>query len=82
MSVINRLNRPWLHFLLLGLGLFLLQGWLFPAPKPVVGPLTEARIDTLQQQWFSSTGRVPTEDQMQRMIRSELDRDMLFQKGL
>jgi hypothetical protein len=76
------LKQPWLHFILLGMGLFLLQGWLFPPPKPVIGPLAPARVETLRQQWISATGRPPRDDQLERMLRSELDRDMLFQKAL
>jgi hypothetical protein len=76
------LKQPWLHFILLGVGLFLLQGWLFPEPKPVIGPIAPARVESLKQQWFSATGRLPGEDQLERMLRSELDRDMLFQKAI
>ena len=43
MTILARLNRPWLHFILLGVLLFYLQGVFFPEPKPVVGPLGEAR---------------------------------------
>ncbi len=82
MRFLARLNRPWLHFLLLGLGLYYLQGVFFPPPKPVVGPLNEARVESLVQQWFASTGRVPTEAQKARMIAAELDRDILFQRAL
>ncbi|MDX1733803.1 MAG: peptidyl-prolyl cis-trans isomerase [Halioglobus sp.] len=82
MTFLSRLNRPWLHFILLGALLFYLQGVLFPAPKPVVGPLNPSRVEALLQQWFSTTGRLPTEEQKQRMVAAELDRDMLFQEAL
>lgn len=82
MAWLSRLNRPWLHFLVLGFALFELQRQAFPAPKPVVGPLSEARIDSLKQQWAAATGRLPTAEQRQRMIAQELDRDMLFQRAL
>ena len=82
MKWLARFNRPWAHFIVLGLGLFILQGFLFPEPKPVVGPLTEARVEALKQQWFSSTGRVPSDEQMLRMVSAELDRDMLFQRAV
>ena len=36
----------------------------------------------LQQQWLSTTGRMPTEEQQARMVNAELDRDMLFQRAL
>ena len=75
-------NRPWLHFLVLGVLLFLLQGALFPEPKPVVGPLAPERLESMLQQWITTTGRPPTEQQQERLVQSELDRDMLFQRAL
>jgi hypothetical protein len=82
MSILTRLNRPWMHFIILGILLFNLQGMMFPQPKPVVGPLGEARVDALVEQWFSATRRMPSEEQKARMIAAELDRDMLFQRAL
>lgn len=82
MKFLARLNRPWMHFILLGFLLFYLQGLLFPVPKPVVGPLSGARLEALQQQWLSATGRLPNAEQLDRMVSAELDRDMLFQRAL
>ena len=82
MSLLARLNRPWMHFIVLGCLLYYLQGVLFPEPKPVLGPLDGARLETLRQQWFASTGRLPTPEQLDRMVNAELDRDMLFQRAL
>jgi hypothetical protein len=48
----------------------------------VIGPLGEARLEALQQQWFASTGRLPKDEQMARMVAAELDRDMLFQRAI
>lgn len=76
------LKKPWLHFIVLGVALYWLQGRLFPEPLPVIGPLSAARVDALQQQWIASVGRMPTEAQMAQMIQAELDRDMLFQQAL
>lgn len=82
MSFLARLNRPWVHFIVLGCVLFYLQGVFFPQPKPVVGPLSEARMEALQEQWFASVGRVPTPEQRARIVQAELDRDMLFQRAV
>jgi hypothetical protein len=82
MSFLVRLNRPWIHFILLGVLLFYIKGLLFPQPKPVIGPLNPARLEALQQQWLRATGRMPTPEQQARMVSSELDRDMLFQRAL
>ena len=82
MTFLARLNRPWVHFIVLGYLLYYLQGVLFPQPKPVIGPLGETRIEALQQQWFASTGRLPNPEQLDRMVTAELDRDMLFQRAV
>ena len=82
MSRLTRLNKPWLHFIALGVAFYLLQSALFPEPKPTVGPLSEARIETLKKQWRISTGREPTEEQLSGFINVELDRDMLIQNAL
>jgi len=82
MSFLARLNKPWIHFVLLGFLLFYIKGLIFPSPKPVVGPLNPARLEALQQQWLRTTGRLPTPEQQARMVASELDRDMLFQRAL
>ena len=82
MKLLARLNRPWIHFIVLGCLLYYLQGVLFPEPKPVIGPLSPARIEALQQQWLAATGRLPTGEQLERMVGAELDRDMLFQRAL
>jgi len=80
--MLNWLKQPWLHFVVLGFVLFRAQAALFPDPLPVVGPLSDARIEGLQQQWFATTGRPPNEQQVATMVQAELDRDMLFQEAL
>ena len=82
MKFLRRFNRPWVHFVVLGFVLFQLEAALFPPPRPVIGPLTEPRLEALQQQWFASTGRLPNPQQQERIVQAELDRDMLFQKAL
>ncbi|WP_116364453.1 peptidyl-prolyl cis-trans isomerase [Parahaliea mediterranea] len=82
MSLPAWLRQPWLHFILIGLALFKLQSWAFPEPKPVVGPLSEARVDNLRQQWLAVAGQPASDEQLQGMISQELDRDMLFQRAL
>ena len=82
MTLLARLNKPWIHFIVLGSLLYYLQGIIFPAPKPIVGPLSAARMESLQQQWLATTGRAPTAEQLERMVTAELDRDMLFQRAI
>lgn len=80
--MLKRLNRPWLHFLVLGYCLYSFSQWMWPPPKPSVGPLSEARVDALKRQWFTTTGRLPDKGQLRRMVAAELDRDILFQEAL
>lgn len=82
MSALARLNRPWLHFIVLGVVLYKLQGMVFPEPRPVVGPLGDARLEALQQQWFAAVGKLPSPEQQARLVAAELDRDMLFQRAI
>ena len=82
MKLLAWLNRPWVHFIVLGSLLYYLQGVFFPAPKPVLGPLSDARLEALQKQWFASVGSEPTPEQQARMVQAELDRDMLFARAL
>ena len=82
MTWLTKLNQPWLHFLMLGIVFFKLQGVMLPEPKTVIGPLAEQRLDALQQQWFARAGRRPSAKQQVRMIGDELDRDLLFQRAL
>lgn len=82
MNRLVRLNKPWMHFVVLGVVFYQLQSALFPEPKPVIGPLSEARIASLKEQWTLSTGRPPSAEQMAGFVAVELDRDMLVQGAL
>ena len=77
-----RLNRPWLHFLILGVVFYQVQAIVFPEPKTVIGPLSESVHNALQQQWLTRFGNLPTAKQKTKMIADELDRDLLFQRAL
>ena len=77
-----RLNRPWLHFLIVGVVFYQVQAIVFPEPKTVIGPLSESVHNALQQQWLTRFGNLPTAKQKTKMIADELDRDLLFQRAL
>jgi len=81
-TVLSRLDRPALHFLAIGAALFFILRWVDPPPRPSVGPLADSQVRNLKRQWFSITGRLPDERQLQGMIRAELDREILFREGL
>ena len=76
------LRRPWLHFVLLGALVYWLQQLWFPPPKPVIGPLPEARVGLLRDQWRMATGSEPDTATLARLTGLELERDLLFQHAL
>lgn len=76
------LRQPWLHFIVLGALLFWGQRHWFPPPKPVIGPLSEARVDLLREQWRQATGQEPGDATLQRLVNLELEREILFQQAL
>lgn len=77
-----RLNRPWLHFLVLGLVFYAVQALLLPASKTIVGPLNSVQVSGLRAQWQARTGQQPTPQQLQRLMNTQLDQAMLFQHAL
>lgn len=82
LQVLRSLNGPCLHFLLLGTALYLLKLQLMPAPKPVIGPLSEARKAALVDRWQRRAGRPADATLREALFRAELDRDMLFAEAL
>ncbi len=59
-----------------------LQGMIFPTPKTTIGPISEQRVQSLNDQWLASVGRPPSPEQKNSLIEGELERDMLFQRAL
>ena len=49
-----------------------MQGVFFPAPKPVIGPLSEARLEALQKQWLASVGREPTPEELAKELEAKV----------
>lgn len=82
MNWLAALNRPWLHFLLLGLLLFQVQSLLFPDPKTVIGPISGARILAIEERWQASSGVELTPEIRARLINNELNNDLLLQRAL
>lgn len=83
LTILTRwLRRPWLHFMVLGTLLYWFQQLWFPPPRPVIGPLPEARVDLLREQWLRATGSNPDAPTLARLSELELERDLLFQHAL
>ena len=76
------LRKPWLHFLLLGLMLFVGGQWLFPEPKPVLGPPNPERLSAMVENYtrFAPDGVSPA--LFERFIDTELRDELLFREAL
>lgn len=74
--------KPWLQFLLLGSVLFLAGQWLFPEPRPVLGPPNAERLAAMAEN-YARFGGGPVSDELQaRFINSELRDELLFREAL
>ena len=76
------LNSPWLQFLFLGIVLFFLNQWLFPPPKPVLGPPSAERLNAMVQNYAQfAQGKVDPEV-LERFVDSELRDELLFREAI
>ncbi len=76
------LRKPWLHFLLLGMMLFVGGQWLFPEPKPILGPPNPERLSAMVDNYtrFAPDGVSPA--LFERFIDTELRDELLFREAL
>ena len=76
------LRKPWLHFLLLGLMLFVVGQRLFPEPKPVLGPPNPERLSAMVENYtrFAPDGVRPA--LFERFVDTELRDELLFREAL
>ena len=79
------MTKPhWLFFILIGGLIYLFQPSLvLQTPnRPVIGPISESRIQGLKDEWRISHLDVPTPEQLSALIQNEIDNDMLFEFGV
>jgi parvulin-like peptidyl-prolyl isomerase len=76
------INKPWLHFLLLGFALYVLQLELQGRQLPEIAVPSADKIAELRGQWLRSTGALPTAQQVQGLIDNEINQEILFQQAL
>ena len=76
------LRDPLVAFLLLGLGVFMLDGWLTGSEtaRPVI-EITPAEVDRLQARWVAQWGREPTGPELQTLIDEAVDEEILFREA-
>jgi hypothetical protein len=76
------LREPLVHFLALGLGLFLLHAIVAP-PDSGGGKIviTQAKISSLAQQYQTTWNRPPTPVELQRLIDADVKNQILYREG-
>jgi len=72
----------WLHFLLLGAVLHVGLQWVFPPPKPVLGPPSEARLQMLYDAYTRMAGDMPSAAQIDGFRDRELREELLFRRAI
>ena len=75
-------RKPWLHFLLLGLMLFVGGQWLFPEPKPVLGPPNPERLSAMVENYSRFAPYSVSPALFERFIDTELRDELLFREAL
>ena len=76
------LKKPWLHFLVLGLFLFMAGRWAFPVPKPVLGPPNAARLQAMTENYRQFSRAEISTEVLSRFIDAELRDELLFREAL
>jgi hypothetical protein len=76
------LQKAWLHFMLIGVGLYALQQSLLPPVLPIVYLPTADKVAELRGQWLRTTGRPPSEQQIQLLIDNEVNQEILLQEAI
>lgn len=76
----NWLRKPMLHFWLIGLTYYVLS-------VPEAEPLTvqypdEASVTDLRSQWLRSTGRAPSDEQLEQLVQHRIDQEILLQEAI
>jgi hypothetical protein len=76
------LKKPWLHFLVLGLCLFVAGRWAFPVPKPVLGPPNAARLQAMTDNYRQFSREEISVEVLSSFIDAELRDELLFREAL
>ena len=77
------LREPLVQFLLIGLLLFLLHGWVAPvdeASKRIV--VSKARVDDMAREYRAQLGRSPTPEQLAGLVDTYVHDEILYREGM
>ena len=76
------LKKPWLHFLVLCLCLFMAGRWAFPVPKLVLGPPNKARLQAMIENYGQFSRDEISPALLSRFVDAELRDELLFREAL
>ena len=76
------LRDPLVAFVLLGIGVFALDGWLAggETARPVI-VITPDEVEHLRARWTAQWGREPTGDELQTLIAEAVDEEILYREA-
>ena len=76
------LRDPLVVFVLLGIGVFALDGWLAggETARPVI-EITPDEVEGLRARWIAQWGRAPTGDELQTLIDEAVDEEILYREA-
>ena len=77
------LREPLAHFVLIGLALFLLHGWVAPtdaAGRRIV--VSQARVDDMAREYRAQLGRGPTPEELKGLVDTYVHDEVLYREGM
>ena len=76
------LRDPLVAFVLLGIGVFALDGWLSggETARPVI-EITPDEVERLRARWIAQWGREPTGDELQTLVDEAVDEEVLYREA-
>jgi parvulin-like peptidyl-prolyl cis-trans isomerase-like protein len=83
MHIRKPLGEPMLHFLLIGIALFIAYRWVSPADsggRRIV--ITQGVVDDLVTQHVAARGREPSTDELNHLIESYVRDEILYREGV
>jgi parvulin-like peptidyl-prolyl isomerase len=83
MRLASLLREPVLHFLLIGLLLFLVYGWLTPAARSGARiVVTQPMVDGMAQEYRTRWNRPPSEQELARLVEAYIRDEILYREGV
>ena len=76
------LREPLVHFLAIGLGLFVLFGALHPAAGRNEIRISFATVAGMKADFEKTSGRPPTPEELQKLIDAKIDDEIMLREGL